>query len=80
MKIFIFTLGRIYLQCCEMFVARSCRAGLLGVVDAEPYIYYVFSIFKGNSKNYEHQMHLTNPWRGNICMLYVDINLLPSQQ
>jgi hypothetical protein len=25
-------------------------------------------------------MHLTNPWRGNICMLYVDINLLPSQQ
>jgi hypothetical protein len=52
-----------------MFVARYCRAGLLGVVDAKSYIYYVFSIFKGNSKNYEHQMHLTNPWRGKALLL-----------
>ena len=50
-KIFIFTLGRIYLQYSEMFFPRmyhrpaGCCAGVM---------YYVFSIVKGNSNALYH--------------------------
>jgi hypothetical protein len=33
------------------------------------------STVKATVKIISTKIHLTNPWRGNICLFYVDINL-----